>query len=158
MEQPASKTSSSRKPLVFLGGTCNGSAWRDQLIPLLTCDYFNPVVDEWNEEAQARELDARAHADMVLYALTPRMEGCYSVAEVVDDSNKRPDSTIMVLLAAPDGGKEFTPHQLRALRQTGALVQRNGGAFFESLEEAAAFIEQRIASGNALRKKQGRES
>ena len=81
----------------------------------------------------------------MLYALTPLMEGCYSVAEAVDDSNKRPASTAMVLLAAPDGGKQFTSHQLRALRQTGELVKRNGAAFFESLEEAAEFIAQRTA-------------
>jgi len=31
---------------VFLGGTCNESTWRDELIPMLEIDYFNPVVDE----------------------------------------------------------------------------------------------------------------
>lgn len=146
MEQLASDTAKAHQPLVFLGGTCNGSTWRSQIIPLLTCDYFDPVVSEWNEAARARELDARAHADIVLYALTPLMEGCYSVAEAVDDSNKRPASTVMVLLAAPDGGKEFTSHQLRALRQTGELVKRNGAAYFESLEEAVDFIAQRTTA------------
>ena len=29
---------------VFLGGTCAESKWREKLIPLLQCDYFNPVV------------------------------------------------------------------------------------------------------------------
>lgn len=144
MEQLSGNAAKAHQPLVFLGGTCNGSTWRDRIIPLLSCDYFDPVVSEWNEAARARELDARAHADIVLYTLTPLMEGCYSVAEVVDDSNKRPASTVMVLLTTPDSGRQFTPHQLRALRQTGELVKRNGGAFFESLEEAAAFIEQRF--------------
>jgi len=36
---------------VFLGGTCNKSTWRQRLIKLLKIDYFNPVVDDWNEEA-----------------------------------------------------------------------------------------------------------
>ena len=142
MEQLASDTAKAHQPLVFLGGTCNGSTWRSRM----TCDYFDPVVSEWNEVARARELDARAHADIVLYALTPLMEGCYSVAEAVDDSNKRPASTVMVLLTAPDGGKEFTSHQLRALRQTGELVKRNGAAYFESLEEAVDFIAQRTTA------------
>ena len=52
----------------------------------------------------------------------------------------------MVLLTAPDGGKEFTSHQLRALRQTGELVKRNGAAYFESLEEAVDFIAQRTTA------------
>ena len=30
---------------VFLGGTCNNSTWRDELIPQLKIDYFNPVVE-----------------------------------------------------------------------------------------------------------------
>lgn len=35
---------------VFLGGTCAGYDWRSKLIPLLKCDYFNPVVKNWTEE------------------------------------------------------------------------------------------------------------
>lgn len=27
---------------VFLGGTCAGWKWRDELQPLLKCDYYNP--------------------------------------------------------------------------------------------------------------------
>ena len=37
---------------VFLGGTCAESKWREKLIPLLKCDYFNPVVDDWTPECQ----------------------------------------------------------------------------------------------------------
>ena len=29
---------------VFLGGTCSGRKWRDELIPLLKCEYYNPIV------------------------------------------------------------------------------------------------------------------
>lgn len=41
---------------VFLGGTCNNSKWRDELIPNLTVDYFNPVVDDWTPEAAKKEV------------------------------------------------------------------------------------------------------
>lgn len=27
---------------VFLGGTCSGWKWRDQLQKMLDCDYYNP--------------------------------------------------------------------------------------------------------------------
>ena len=37
---------------VFLGGTCNGSRWRNELIPLLECEYFNPVVEDWTPSCQ----------------------------------------------------------------------------------------------------------
>lgn len=29
---------------VFLGGTCSGWKWRDELQPLLECDYYNSIV------------------------------------------------------------------------------------------------------------------
>lgn len=29
---------------VFLGGTCSGWKWRDQLQKMLDCDYYNPIV------------------------------------------------------------------------------------------------------------------
>lgn len=44
---------------VFLGGTCNESTWRDELIPKLediNFDYFNPVVEDWTPECQAVEI------------------------------------------------------------------------------------------------------
>src|SRR5687768_12798989 len=79
---------------IFLGGTCNGSNWRDQLKPLLTIEYFDPVVTDWNEEAQKREIEKRETCDLVLYVITPRMTGVYSIAEAIDDSNKRPEKTL----------------------------------------------------------------
>ena len=40
---------------VFLGGTCAESKWREKLIPLLKCEYFNPVVEDWTPECQKIE-------------------------------------------------------------------------------------------------------
>lgn len=44
---------------VFLGGTCNESKWRDELIPKLEeihFDYFNPVVKDWTPGYQVTEI------------------------------------------------------------------------------------------------------
>ena len=60
---------------VFLGGTCNESTWRDRLIPMLEMDFFNPVVDDWDEDAQGRERFEREHCDYCLYVITPKMTG-----------------------------------------------------------------------------------
>ena len=78
---------------VFLGGTCNDSKWRDKLIPMLKINYFNPVVEDWNEEAREQERQERKICDFCLYVITPALAGVYSIAEVVDDSNKRPAKT-----------------------------------------------------------------
>jgi hypothetical protein len=124
---------------VFLGGTCNGSTWRDELIPLLNVEFFNPVVANWTPECQAEELKQREVCDIVLYVLTPKMTGVYSVAEAVDDSNKRPAKTVLVVLAV-DGDASFTPHQLKSLVATSKMVIINGGSAFVDLESAAAYI------------------
>ncbi|MDR3290570.1 MAG: hypothetical protein LBT10_00315 [Methanobrevibacter sp.] len=44
---------------VFLDWTCNDSKWREQLIPKLKIDYFNPVVENWSKKAQIKEIKER---------------------------------------------------------------------------------------------------
>ena len=57
---------------VFLGGTCNGSKWRDNLIELLDkkVQYFNPVVENWTEECRLKEIEERKKASVLLYVLS----------------------------------------------------------------------------------------
>lgn len=115
---------------VFLGGTCNDSTWRDELIPLLKVDYFNPVVPDWTEECYKRELYEREYCDLCLYCITPKMTGVYSIAEVIDDSNKRPQKTLFVFLPE-DNGKRFDMGQIKSLKKVGLMVDRNGGHWIQ---------------------------
>lgn len=127
------------KNQVFLGGTCNDSTWRETLKPMLSIGYFDPVVPDWNEEAYKRELIAREHSKFCLYVLTPKMTGVYSIAEVVDDSNKRPEKTVFCFLEK-DGDLEFDKHQLKSLANTAKMIKNNGGTVLNSLEEVAEFL------------------
>ena len=113
---------------VFLGGTCNGSRWRDELIPLLKMSFFNPIVPDWTEECKKEELRQREECDICLYVITPKMAGLYSIAEVVDDSNKRPNKTVFCFLQH-DGDEDFNFTQIKSLFAVGELVRRNGGKF-----------------------------
>lgn len=124
---------------VFLGGTCNESKWRYNLIEILKIDYFDPVVDDWTEECYQEELIQREICDYCLYVITPKMTGVYSIAEVVDDSNKRPKKTIFCYLKE-DEEYIFTKGQLKSLDRVGVMVERNGGKYFKSLEEVAEFL------------------
>jgi len=127
---------------VFLGGTCNNSKWRDRMIPLLNeagVGYFNPVVENWTPECQAEEIRQRETCDFVLYTLTPKMVGVYSVAEVVDDSNKRPEKTIFIPLE-DDGVDLFTFTQWKSIQATADMVQRNGAKVFYNMKDAAKYI------------------
>jgi len=127
---------------VFLGGTCNESTWRNRMMIHLYnegLEYFNPVVDDWDGEAQANELRERKACDFCLYAITPRMTDSYAIAEAVDDSNKRPNKTIFVLLR-DDGNLRFTKGQWKSLVSVANMVGRNGGQIFEDLKSAAIWM------------------
>lgn len=133
---------------VFLGGTCEGYDWRKELIGLLDdekVDAFNPIVDDWNDEAQKKELEEREISDFCLYTITPDMKGCYSIAEVVDDSNKRPEKTIFLVIdEVTDYSKretvKFGSKMKKSLDAVKNMVSRNKGYVFNSIEEVAMFL------------------
>lgn len=126
---------------VFLGGTCNGSKWRDDLIRKLymNVNYFNPIVDDWTPECMEEEIWQRKDSHFVLYVITPKMTGVYSIAEVVDDSNKQPEKTLFCVLDE-DEGLLFTDHQRKSLIQVSKMVKENGGRTFISLYSVAEFL------------------
>ena len=120
------------------------STWRAILIKLLDragIDYFNPIVAIWNEEAKLNEIKQRETCDFCLYVITPKMSGLYSVAEVIDDSNKRPDKTIMVVLTT-DAESRFTPEQASSLDSVVKMVAANGAKIFYSLEVVSAYLKR----------------
>lgn len=154
---------------VFLGGTCAETVWREKLIPMLSIDYFNPVVENWTEECMAEEIVQRETCDYCLYVITPSMQGVYSIAEVIDDSNKRPERTIFCVLDSevpiitkvpnpmcytgspdirmfidkinyPHDKISFSIAEMKSLNQVGNMVERNGGKYFKSLEQVAEYI------------------
>ena len=124
---------------VFLGGTCNGSRWRDNLIPKLAIAYFNPVVDRWKREDLMVENLEKDNCDFSLYVITPKMKRFYVIAEVVDDSNKRPEKTLLCILDE-DGETEFSQDQKESLRLVKELVSTNGGKVLGDLDEVADYL------------------
>ena len=127
---------------VFLGGTCNDSEWRNQLISLLHVDYFNPVVDDWTEDCMEQEIRERKTCDFCLYIITPLMTGVYSIAEVVDDSNKRSNKTLFAFLKE-DGGRRFSDGQIRSLNATAKMIQENGAMVFDNIISIASWLNER---------------
>ena len=124
---------------VFLGGTCNDSSWRTFFESNLKINFFNPVVEDWTEECMAEERLQREDCDYCLYTITPKMAGVFSIAEVIQDSNKRPEKTVFCLIAA-DGDEVFSDSQWKSLNQVGQMVKRNGGKFFTNLKQALEYL------------------
>eukprot|EP00116_Pleurobrachia_bachei_P003567 sb/3463829/ len=76
-----------KKP-VFLGGSCNPTTWRgDIVIPMFQdrhIDFYNPQVDEWTEALVQAEAKAKEQAQLLFFvldnqtrALASIMEACY---------------------------------------------------------------------------------
>lgn len=128
---------------VFLGGTCNESMWRDKLIPMLEIeiDYFNPVVpiEEWNDACREREIYEREDSTYNLYCITPKMTGHLSIAEAVDDSNKTPEKVLFCVLNV-DGEHQFTNDQMNSFYSIMAMIEKNGGKTFITLEDVANYL------------------
>ena len=124
---------------VFLGGTINGSLWRDDVIDNISIDYFNPIVSEWNSEAVANEEHEKKVCDYLLFVITPLMDGVYSIAEAADSSNKCPERTLLCVLGE-DGGKVWSESQLNSLNQFKRLVEDNGAMVFDDLDGVIEFL------------------
>lgn len=121
---------------VFLGGTCNESTWRETLIPMLTIDYFNPVVKDWTPECQKEEEKQKQICDWQLYVISKEMTGVFSIAEVVDSSNKNPDKTILCVYNI----NEFPKFQQKSLKAVMDLVDANGAHVVATLEEVSEIL------------------
>ena len=136
---------------VFLGGTCAGYPWRDDLQPLLKCDYYNPIVENWSEEDRLREVHERETSDFVLYGFTNDISGVYSIAEVVDDSNKRPEKTLFLNLFK-DYGEESRKKWAHSLKATENLLKSNGIRVFNDIKSIAEFLNNEYSQRKRMEK------
>src|SRR5690349_15236279 len=127
---------------VFLGGTCSGSEWRKELINKLDgVTYFDPVkpIGTWSQEDEEIENEYKKTCKYMLFVITPKMDGFYSIAEVVDSSHRKPRRTIFCVLDM-DEEKSFTDVQKKSLRATERLLLRNKTIVKRSLGEVADFL------------------
>ncbi len=102
-----SRRSAKKKRLIFLGGTTAKNPWRDNFISELvkrgvpTDVLFNPVVANWDAEAQEREEAAKRDAThLVFYIASPMQEGnplsAYSMVEATMALYDKPDRSVVV--------------------------------------------------------------
>lgn len=110
---------------VFLGGTCVGRDWREELIPHLRVDYFNPVVSNWTKEAEENEYLEKESSDVHLYVITSDIKGIFSVAEALDSALTT--GKISILHVVPEG---FDVKMLRSLEATVNLLRARGSIAF----------------------------
>lgn len=123
------------EPFVFLGGTWNEDPWRDVLTEKLDMPYFDPIVEDWNEEARQREEEAKEQAAYNLFVVTSSMQGVFSIAEVVDLSNKEPETTVLTVCR-----EGFSEGELKSLYAVAELVEGNGATTLYCLDVTAVYL------------------
>lgn len=106
-------------------------------------DAFNPVVEHWDEAAQANEDYHKTNDDYCLFVITPEMSGIYSIFELADYSNKRPSKTICCFLKAY-GGKEFDDSIWRGFRKIKLDLIHNGAVVCDDLSGVADFLNSAV--------------
>jgi hypothetical protein len=142
------------RTLIFLGGTAANNPWREAFIADLAARgvdpaiLFNPVVSDWNEEAQAREEVAKAKATHHVYYIADPMQGgnplsAYSMVEAAMALYDQPDTTVVIFDTAGMEG-----HPLKAMNQAARiLVQRHPNAnIFTSVEAAKNWLADQLLS------------
>jgi len=109
--------------LIFLGGTCNQSTWRDQLTAPNGFEFFNPQLPagvEWEKHHQDAEEAAKKNAAIQVYVITPEMTGVFSIAELVAMAITDREHLVVGIIG------EFEPFMQKSMDATARLVQAQG--------------------------------
>lgn len=137
--------------LVFLGGTVGNNGWREGFVKHFTdlgVDgnlFFNPVVADWNEEAQKNEERAKKEASHFLFYLAdPKQDGnplsAYSMVEATMALYDSPETTVVVF-----DSEGITGHALKAFNQAQKVLRKrfpNANIF--SLEESLVWFKENV--------------
>lgn len=130
---------------VFLGGTYNGEDWRSIIIPKLKGEYFNPVVNDWDEDAQKREEKEKETCEIHLFYINKDMQGIFSIAEAVDSSHRKDKQTLFIV--NPTG---LSKEQMKSFQATINLLnkkERTLAIFEKNIDNVVYTINKYLSEG-----------
>lgn len=143
---------------VFLGGTCGSNDWRTGFIEAILqrgvpeTRLFNPVVKDWNAEAQAREEEVKSTATCLFFYLGSPERGAkelsaYSMVEATMALYDKPSRTVVVF------DYEGMPESSRkSLKQTETVLRTRfpDAVILEGLAEAEDVLVERFGTGDTV--------
>ncbi|MBS7020387.1 MAG: hypothetical protein KH135_00740 [Firmicutes bacterium] len=129
---------------IHLGGTCNNSIWRDELVKMLDLENvicLNPICKDWvwNEKKRNEKSTRLKMCDYFVYVITPETYGFASIATLVDLSNKCSEKVIACILYEYKNMK-FEGHMLESIKSVSDIIKDNGVILLNDLNEIASFI------------------
>ena len=127
---------------VFLGGTCNGSKWREVLKPQLSIDYFDPIVDAWCEADRDLEEIEKIDSEIHLYCITPKMMGLYSIFEIGKSTGE--NKYVCFVIIDNDNGCNFDKSRYAALMKFKDIMIEQHKCFvldnYSGLKQVAKYL------------------
>ena len=133
---------------LFLGGTVGNNPWRSEFTRRLVSAgvkpeaILNPVVQNWDAQAQTVEENAKAEARLLLFYIGHPMQNrdsisAYSLVEATMALYDRPTAAVVVFDKAGLSG-----HALAALNQCELVLRHRfpDGSIFDTLRDAETFI------------------
>jgi Nucleoside 2-deoxyribosyltransferase like len=137
-----------QKKLVFLGGTCGNNNWREAFTAEVVSKgvpaeaLFNPVVADWNDEAQANEDRAKVEATEIIFYLgdpkeTENRISTYSIVEAIFALQDQPKRTVVVF-----DGEGMPKNQAKVLAKVEKDLRKRfpAGLIFSTPEKAVDWL------------------
>ena len=151
-----SEAKGASRPLIFLGGTAARNDWRRSFVARLVErgvpreSFFDPVVKNWDEAARAREEEAKASADLLVFFLgDPKDPGipvsAFALVEAALSICNEPGRTLIVFDL-----EEVEDHARKVLEQSEKLFRQQDPSvpIFRDVRQAEEWIAGRFASGS----------
>ena len=122
----------------FLGGTCDSSTWRKDLIARLHDNvlYFDPQVPDCTPEDAAREDACKPVARFNVFVITGDALGTYSGWEIHEEACRAPKKLIFATIG------NLPEKQFKGINKIKKELVKMGATVCESLEEIAQILNQ----------------
>ena len=109
--------------------------------------FFNPLVEEWNEEARRHEEEAKAAADLLVFHLGDPQQpgnpiGSFSLVEATLAVCDQPEKALLIF-----DSESLSGHARRVLEETEKLLRarESGAVLCQSLAEAEDWLAEHFA-------------
>ncbi len=131
---------------VFLGGSCNPTTWRkDIVIPLLEeagISYYNPQVDDWSPELVQIEAKEKEEAFFIIFVIDSETRAIAPILEATEYIVEAEKQVYIVVNDIPDGqvigGQTITGSELKDLNRARSylrdlIIRHNDGNIYKDV-------------------------
>ena len=133
---------------IALLGCYKSESYRKYLTPLLKCEYYIPCfTKDFTPDKKENEVYNIQNCDYILYCITNDTSGYISVVELMESLFSQPEKTLYTFIDIyymETDIHEMSHGKERSCRELIDVVKKYGGKYFTSLNDIAAFLNEKI--------------